>query len=1316
MMAAAHFTKVNMGGGSLFQVGEDVEFWRVLVHLSILAFSLVLLEKALHRMEHNFPRSDKYQHMLKKVYRELMVLGLISLGLKILKESPDIDSDSKAMLAFQVADLTIFFLALVLIVQSTAVFLLLRNQNDRAERAELMRTQDLVHLVNESTESTNSGPSFVQTLLCCGRAAKKKNYGKRLVELRLLRRLFLRRFGFPQLFPFSKYLSRAQANQISHMIEVEPTMWVVLLIVAWGICGLLKVLEALDTDMPERQELVEAFMIVAWILLLLHLMVFLFFRSCVHYLLRVAAFNDDKQILIENLNAIAQEEAKAWQSEEADKALEIMSSIQEHHEELEYQRLQRQRKLSHKNSGRLGALAAASIGKDPEKSKAIDGVVSGSPKIDIRFFSYKAWHVSVILLLVLNGFLITLFVQCAVYDLDEIYEDFGALATILVPLPLALNALYFQRHIFYDFVVVSSTLRIDSHTLSDVVENFSETVHLRSEFATSLHQLLTQQELTVEDLQAELKAHDANGTGFIDVDDLRVVLAKFGFRLTRYRFNSVVKLLFELEGTTVSFAQVIRLVVMVQNENLVENAPVPAHPLLRPSVMVYDNEGQPSVLSQSNYNLHASTRQLPLLEQSKGGSDDFVSAPMSSFALPPISQRGVKQSAMVRPSVSSHALHDMFNLHGLQESRGSLFQVGEDVEFWRVLIHLSILAFCLVLFEGALHKLEHKFPPSEKYQHMLKKAYRELILGLKIIKEIPDIDSYSKTMLAFQVADLTIFLLALALILQSTGVFLLLRNQNGRAERAELISTQDLIDSVNGSKTDEAVPSFFQTLFCCGRSAKKTNRELVELRLLRRLFLRRFGLPQLFPYSKYLSRAQAHQIAHMIEVEPAMWIVLLIVAWSICGLLEVLKTIDTDMPESHELVEAFVMFAWVLLLLHVMVCLYFRSCVHNLLHLAAFSNDKATLVANLNVIAVEEAEAWRNEEADKALEVMGCIQEHHEELELQRERNKKAGVQNDKRRESFSGVIPGSPSIELRSFSHKGWHIGVMLLLILNGFLITLFVQCAFYDMDDIYEDFGTLPTVMVPLPLVINAVILQRHIFYDFVIVSNTLRINSHTLSDVVENFSEVVRLRSEFATTLLGHITQQELAITDLQAELKARDRTSSGFIDVDDLREVLSKFGFRVTRFRFNSVVKLLFELEGTTVAYAHVVRLVLMAQNENLYETMSVHQPHPLLRPSVMMCDDLGQSSMRSQSNYNIFNSTRQVPVMAPPSMDEPSPSDFVSVAMSSNILPQFSHRGANANGNPHLNIPRPSVSSQALHDIFNLQRLSNSHAHSGIVRL
>ncbi|KAF4320383.1 hypothetical protein G195_006330 [Phytophthora kernoviae 00238/432] len=683
-------------------------------------------------------------------------------------------------------------------------------------------------------------------------------------------------------------------------------------------------------------------------------------------------------------------------------------------------------------------------------------------------------------------------------------------------------------------------------------------------------------------------------------------------------------------------------------------------------------------------------------------------------------------------------------------SCGSLFEVGENVEFWRVLVHLSILAFCLVLFEKGLHRLEHKFPPSEKYQHMLKKVYRELMvlgllgLGLKILKENPDIDSYSKTMIAFQVADLTIFFLALALILQSTAIFLLLRHQNNRADRAELITTQDLANGINSPEGHgQYEATFFHKLFCCGRAAKSKaiEKELIELRLLRRLFLRRFGLPQLFPFSKYLSRAQANQISHMIEVEPSMWLLLLAVAWAICGVLDLLDELDTEMgtevSESHELVESFMLFAWIVLFLHVTVMLYFRTCVHKLLWAAAYSDDKRVLATNLSVIAEEEANAWRNEEADTALEVMSRIQEHHEEIEYHRIQGRSKLAKNDAGvqlvvdsvrtakaankalkigRDSLSGVQPGSPDLQLSFFSHKVWHVAVMFLLILNGFLITLFVQCAVYDMDDIYGDFGMIPTAMVPLPLLLNALVFQRRIFYDFVIVSNILRIDAHTLSDVVENFSEVVRLRSEFATSLIKHLAQQELGADDLKNELKARDMTTSGFIELDDLRSVLSKFGFCLTRFRFNSVVKLLFELEGTQVAYAQVVRLVVMAQNEHLIENLQ--DLHPLLRPSLMPYDELGQPSV--QSNYSLYASTQHVPLLAQPSAGtEPCPDDFVNVPGGSFVLPVLSQRGINpitTATQQQQALRRPSVSSQALHGMFNLQGLSGTHGGNSIVQL
>ncbi|KAL4171783.1 hypothetical protein KRP22_006961 [Phytophthora ramorum] len=186
----------------------------------------------------------------------------------------------------------------------------------------------------------------------------------------------------------------------------------------------------------------------------------------------------------------------------------------------------------------------------------------------------------------------------------------------------------------------------------------------------------------------------------------------------------------------------------------------------------------------------------------------------------------------------------------------SLFRVGDAVELWRVLLHLSVLVACLLLFERALHHLEGRAAVSAKYQQLLSKAYRELMilgligLGLKLIKEAPSVDSGSAAMTAFQVADLTIFILALALILQTVCIFLLLRKHNVRADRAELLSTEDLADAV-------ASPSVNQT---------QDMQELIHFRLLRHLFLNRFQLPQLFPFAKYLRQAQNNQITHMTDV------------------------------------------------------------------------------------------------------------------------------------------------------------------------------------------------------------------------------------------------------------------------------------------------------------------------------------------------------------------------------------------------------------------------------------------------------------------
>ncbi|KAE8975287.1 hypothetical protein PR002_g25634, partial [Phytophthora rubi] len=380
-------------------------------------------------------------------------------------------------------------------------------------------------------------------------------------------------------------------------------------------------------------------------------------------------------------------------------------------------------------------------------------------------------------------------------------------------------------------------------------------------------------------------------------------------------------------------------------------------------------------------------------------------------------------------------------------------------------------------------------------------------------------------------ADLIIFILAISLVLQALWVLVLLRGRNKRADRAELITTQDLVDALNSSKPSDG-------LF---------NDEIVRHRLLRNLFLRRFGLPQLFPFSKYVRRAQANNIVHMIEVEPSMWLLLLGMAWAFSAVVRILK--DFEVEVRYELIETLMAFAWVLVLLHVLVLQYFRWCVRRLLTIAGYSKDQRDLAQNLAAVAEEEARAWQNEAADSALDAMNQVHADHEEMEHERKAARRGLLKSDtglqlvamcfrnvsrifccqKRSLRPSCVQPGSPTVTLRFFSRKIWFVVVMFMTILNGFLVALLVQGAVYSFDEIYDKSGLIHVILIPLPLLLNALLLQKNIFRDFVLISSIIRIDASTLGEVVHHFREIVELRAEFATSLMLCLKEKGSTIAD-------------------------------------------------------------------------------------------------------------------------------------------------------------------------------------------
>jgi hypothetical protein len=614
-----------MGGTSLFRVGDAVELWRVLLHLSILVVCLLLFERALHHLERRAAVSAKYQQLLSKAYRELMILGLIGLGLKLAKEAPSVDSGSAAMTAFQVADLTIFILALALIVQAVCIFLVLRKHNVRADRTELLRTEDLADAV--------ASPAFNET-----------QDTRELVRLRLLRHLFLRRFELPQLFPFAKYLRQAQNNQITHMTDVSAPMWALLLIVAWALEEITRALAYGEPALTRRRVLVFVLIGFSWALLALHVVVLTYFRSCLHRLLEAAGMSTTPATLESHLRTIAFEEARAWTQEDAGRALTAMQQVQEQYEVPIQNKYHR---------------------SETECSRKLET----APAIEIRWFSRKSWHFTVMMLLMLNGFYLALVVQCVAYQFGIVYSGLGVIEVISIPLPLALNTIALQPQIFRNFVLVSSIFQVDAITLSEVVNHFREIVELRAEFAALLWGSMQAKKLSVGDLRQQLEAHDRSRSGTLDVEKVRAVLRVCGLHLSTFRFNSVARLLFELKDMEIEYAQLLKLISLAQTEVLSESQGtehtmlVHHHPLLLQSV-VNEVEEDFSITRDNSYlpPRLLLARSTFLTSVAPSNATDNPTTARNVPARPHLNRKDSQFQGM-----SSRTLCDFFNLESAQQ-------------------------------------------------------------------------------------------------------------------------------------------------------------------------------------------------------------------------------------------------------------------------------------------------------------------------------------------------------------------------------------------------------------------------------------------------------------------------------------------------------------------------------------------------------------------------------------------------------------------------------------------------------------------------
>lgn len=569
-----HENNENEDSSSLFQIGDKIEIWRVMSMLFVLVFVVIAIEQSMHFIESKAGPYPKYHEMLRKIYRELMVLGLISISIKFVCELGSFQEGNHNVLAFEAADLTVFIVALILICQAIRIFFWLRTANHRMDRDEVFTARDILDIAMDqsawrrSENKIRNSWLWLHDRIWCRRHTLDTFTPARfrqIIQMRTLRHFFLRKYGLPELFPFAKYLKRVQDNQISHLIEVELSTWVLFLLLLFVVNFAARELQLLDHE-SESVAIMNAFSILTLILLGGHSVVLHYLKFSLKQI-NLAAGYTSVQNSREWLQELAKIEHRHHLAEkEATNVIEAMQHV-EGEQEAHY--------MNQPNfwNASMWTLLRLHCCKRKESRKEIDELQTSidcddlppRPELTIKYFQPGLWHYIVKVLLMINGFFCALFFQLIMHRLVRNYRLIGV-TELVGPLPLLINMLCIQPSMFRHLVLVSSVFQVDVVALNQVITEFGEMVAARADFVNNLRHYLQESDRSITDVQGAFQQMDPEHTGVISITSLRQILISFGLHYTTLCFNRLAKIVFRVRKDQVEYSIIERLLRLVEEK------------------------------------------------------------------------------------------------------------------------------------------------------------------------------------------------------------------------------------------------------------------------------------------------------------------------------------------------------------------------------------------------------------------------------------------------------------------------------------------------------------------------------------------------------------------------------------------------------------------------------------------------------------------------------------------------------------------------------------------------------------------------------
>ncbi|KAF0695956.1 Aste57867_13263 [Aphanomyces stellatus] len=538
-------------------------------------------------------------------------------------------------------------------------------------------------------------------------------------------------------------------------------------------------------------------------------------------------------------------------------------------------------------------------------------------------------------------------------------------------------------------------------------------------------------------------------------------------------------------------------------------------------------------------------------------------------------------------------------------STNTLLHAGLDPE---VSVHLqlafilAVTAFVLCL-EFVVEKIEDVIERHPTYWTLLNKMYRELLVGGLTAFASKRIDQWNATSNNTQVelnfSDDIVLYFSLSIALQSGLMFMMLRRRNLRLDELSLLNARDLLDYMGRGGSDASSPAKLDP-------TSRLAQSVMKMKLLQHFFLRTYQLPDLFSFSKYLRAIQDSEIFSLFDVEIIEWILLVALYTLFFSLVdayehipyivesasddEIIKGVSLVNGKHLQRVRLTILLLFILVLTVALVVLYrfVRGRVHDIVVHAG--GGHASYVDALQVLATAaDNQSTQPTTHDDAIHAM---QELADSLSDVEDRSSIwALVQSAFRR--VVGKAHAKPDrlvvadLQLRFFSRKAVHVVAKILLSLNAMYFALVWATFNASIAKVIasREAWWYPVCLVGIMalLVVNMLVLAPRLVRQLALVNATVRVNPHELKAVVEHFSDVLDMQTKMADAVAEYCDAHDKDLTDMRRDVEAADGAGSGLVDIEVLRHVIKKYGFKFSKTKFQTFVRLQFSTRGRNVPY-------------------------------------------------------------------------------------------------------------------------------------